>query len=183
MSPLAWDQTFNVGHREIDRQHKELLAFLNEVESLLLTSESYSIMARLNLLERLLIFVEQHFKLERAVMQNDENSDTAVYDHWRSQKSFDAKIYTLYRDLLAKRLVLDSDIRNMIRDEFHYHISKGKNLLPQEVFRQLPRLTNQMSDFHLHHPAGQEIGPRNQHLRHDKQPDPVGFYKQFCCFR
>lgn len=149
MSPLAWDQSFNVGHREIDRQHKELLAFLNEAESLLLTSESYSITARLNLLERLLIFVEQHFKLEKAVMQKDKSSDTAVYDHWRSQKSFDAKIYTLYRDLLAKRLVLDSDILNMIRDEFHNHVNKGKNLPPQEVFRQIPRRACQISGFPL----------------------------------
>lgn len=125
MSSLAWDQSFSVGHRKLDRQHKRLLAFRNEMECLLLTPGGYNITARLNLVERLLVFVQKHFKLEREVMQEDGQSDSAIYSHWRSHKSFDAKIYTLYRELLDKRLVLDSILLTIIRDEFHDHIING----------------------------------------------------------
>jgi hemerythrin-like metal-binding protein len=145
MSPFAWDHSFNVGHREIDRQHKEFLAFMNEVEKLLLISENYRITARVHLLERLLLFAEKHYRLEREILQADKNSDAVIYAHWRRHKSFDVKIYSLYRELLAKRLVLDTDILTTIREEFHNHIKKRKNVIPQIVSFHTPRSSNQKS--------------------------------------
>lgn len=135
MSPIDWNQSFSVGHAEVDRQHREFLNIMNEVESILLTpSEYYNRSTRLNIMEKLLRFTAKHFELEQKLMQEFEFPFDFSYNHWRSHKSFDAKLYTLYRQLLAKELVLDSCILTAIRDKFFNHIQKEDKVLFQALF-------------------------------------------------
>lgn len=97
MSLIDWDQSFNVGHAEVDRQHREFMTIMNEMESLLLAPSIYNRLVRLNILERQLEFADKHFRLEKELMQEYGYSETSLCNHWRSYKIFDANIYTLQR--------------------------------------------------------------------------------------
>ena len=134
MSLIVWDQSFNVGHAEVDRQHRQFMTIMNEMESLLLAPSTYNRLARLNILERLLKFADKHFRLEKELMQEYGYSETSLCSHWRSYKIFDANIYALYRELLGGEMVFDSNILMVIRDEFFNHILKEDQMMFQNVF-------------------------------------------------
>lgn len=134
MSPIYWDESFNVGHAEVDLQHRKFMTIMNEMESLLLVPDTYTRLPRLNILARLLEFADNHFRLEQELMQKYGCSDTSLCNHWRSHKIFDANIYGLYRELLGGETVLDSTILGVIRDEFFNHILRQDKMMFQNVF-------------------------------------------------
>jgi hemerythrin-like metal-binding protein len=134
MSPIDWDQSFNTGHTEVDLQHREFLAIVNEMESLLVAPCIYDRHVRLDILEKLLELTEKHFRLEKELLHEYGCSDTSACYHWRSNKSFDAVIYALYRDILGGEFVLDSNILMVVRDEFFNHITREDNMMFRNVF-------------------------------------------------
>lgn len=130
MANIAWNPSFSVDHREIDRQHLELLQLMNEMESLLATAPGdYNRLHRLEILERLLDFCERHSRLELQVLEERGCDHDTMHQHWRSHKDYDAALYALYRRLLARELVLDSSILATIRHKFFNHILKEDKLL------------------------------------------------------
>jgi hemerythrin-like metal-binding protein len=123
MPPFSWDTKFSVGHAMVDRQHKELLNIMNEMESLLVASPgNYDRIIRLDIVTRLLDFTAKHFRLEQELMLEGGYLVAEAHGHWRSHKEYDATFYTLYRELRAKELVLDSSILAAIRNKFFNHI-------------------------------------------------------------
>lgn len=123
MATIVWSASFSVGHPEIDRQHLELLNLMNEMERLLASLPGdYNRRRRLDILERLLDFATRHTGLELQVMKEFGCDDDTSHQHWRSHKAFDASLYNLYRQLLARELVLDSSILATIRHKFFNHV-------------------------------------------------------------
>ena len=123
MPPFSWDTKFSVGHAMVDRQHKELLNIMNEMESLFVASPgNYDRIVRLDIVTKLLDFISKHFRLEQEIMFEYGYPVTEAHSHWRSHKDYDATFYTLYRELRAKELVLDSSILAAIRNKFFNHI-------------------------------------------------------------
>lgn len=123
MAIIAWSASFSVGHPEIDRQHMELLNLMNEMERLLASLPGdYNRLRRLDILERLLDFAARHGRLELQVMKESGCDDNTSHEHWRSHKAFDSSLYSLYRQLLARELVLDSSILATIRHKFFNHV-------------------------------------------------------------
>lgn len=123
MAILAWSASFSVGHPEIDRQHLELLNLMNEMERLLASLPGdYNRLRRLDILERLLDFAARHTTLELQVLQECGCDGDTSHHHWRSHKAFDSSLYCLYRQLLARELVLDSSILATIRHKFFNHV-------------------------------------------------------------
>ncbi|GEM_PF-749696 len=138
MPLFFWDTKFSVGHATIDRQHKELLNIMNQMESLLVTSPgNFDRIVRLDILTKLLDFTLKHFRLEQKIMLEFEYPVTEAHRHWRSHKDYDATFYTLYRKLRAKELVLDSSILAVIRDKFFNHIIIEDKKTFQIVFADL----------------------------------------------
>ena len=61
---VTWDRAFETGHVEIDRQHRELLALVDGLES----AEAESPDTLLRVLEQVMDFTLTHFLLEEALM-------------------------------------------------------------------------------------------------------------------
>jgi hemerythrin-like metal-binding protein len=134
MAIITWSASFSVGHPEIDRQHMELFNLMNEMERLLASLPGdYNRLRRLDILERLLDFAARHTKLELQVLQECGCDDDTSHHHWRSHKAFDSSLYSLYRQLLARELVLDSSILATIRHKFFNHVL----MEDKELFGQL----------------------------------------------
>jgi hemerythrin-like metal-binding protein len=123
MAIITWSASFSVGHPEIDRQHLELLNLMNEMEKLLASLPGdYNRLRRLDILERLLDFTARHSRLELQVLKDCGCDNDSSHHHWRSHKVFDSSLYRLYRQLLARELVLDSSILATIRHKFFNHV-------------------------------------------------------------
>ena len=123
MSPINWEPSFSVGCVELDRQHRELLNYINRMETLLLHSPcGYNRKPRVQLLRQLLTFCDNHFKLEMQLMQELGCPTDLAHSHWRSHKRFDDSVYTLYRELLGGSWVLDSTILSTLREKFFDHV-------------------------------------------------------------
>lgn len=135
MPPVIWDPSFAVGHGEVDRQHKEFLDIMNEMECLLAASPlAYNRSARLEILEKIQQFSGSHFSLEHQLMREHAYPETDACNHWRGHKSFDAGIYTLYRELRAGKFVFDSTILSLLREKFFVHILREDKMMFQHLF-------------------------------------------------
>jgi len=168
MAIIAWNPSFSVNHPEIDRQHLELLHLMNEMESLLAAAPGdYNRFRRLDILERLLDFCERHSRLELAVLEERGYDNDATHQHWRSHKDFDAALYTLYRRLLARELVLDSSILATIRHKFFNHIQKEDKPL-------FSGLTIQQQQPARRHSACAITAPAAGHLPRPRRPAWAG---------
>ena len=134
MSPIEWDQSFSVGHKIADGQHREFLAILNTMERVFLNDSGiYNHYYQLSILKRLLKYIEKHFSFENKLMQVAGYQD--AYNHWRSHKNFDISIYTLYRKVLAGELILHSSIFKMVHDKFFNHILKDDKPMFERFFQ------------------------------------------------
>ncbi len=131
MPPIDWDESFAIGHADIDRQHREFLDIMNEIENLLMSSNVHKRLYCVNILERLLDFTNRHFQLEIKLMQEYQHTQTEASKHWRSHKIFDDKIYLLYRLALANKFVSYSSLLKEVQDKFLNHILKEDKLLIQ----------------------------------------------------
>jgi hemerythrin len=144
MPHLYWNAKFSVGHAMVDRQHKELLNIMNEMESLLVASPgNFDRVVRLDILTKLLDFTSKHFMLEQEIMQEFGYPVNAAHGHWRSHKEYDATFYTFYRELRAKELVLDSSILAAIRNKFFNHILVEDKKTFQFLFADLTQKKSQ----------------------------------------
>ena len=61
---VVWEEAFETGHAEIDRQHRELLALVDDLES----AEEESSGALLLVLQHVMDFTHTHFLMEEVLM-------------------------------------------------------------------------------------------------------------------
>jgi len=143
MPPIDWDESFAIGHMEIDRQHREYLDIINEIENLLLSSNVNKRHYCANILKRLLDFTNRHFRLEMKLMQEYQYAQADASKHWRSHKIFDDKIYLLYRQALTNKFVSHSSLLKEVQENFFNHIQKEDKLIIQSLSSAIPHLNEQ----------------------------------------
>ena len=61
---VVWEEVFETGHAEIDRQHRELLALVDDLES----AEEESAETLLRVLQHVMDFTHTHFLMEEVLM-------------------------------------------------------------------------------------------------------------------
>jgi len=66
MRVVQWDESLQVGHEEIDRQHRELFEVLDRLREAVQNQEPESV--RLGMLAELIDCTQRHFVLEEGVM-------------------------------------------------------------------------------------------------------------------
>ena len=146
MPVIVWDQSFSVGHPLIDDQHREFLNIMNLMEGLSCTGpDLYNQSLRLTILKRLLTLTEKHFRLENRLMHEYGYAD--AYQHWRSHKNFDMRIYAIYREIQAGKMISDLSIYLMLRDKFRKHILKEDKHMFQSFFSRRPQGDFQDPEF------------------------------------
>lgn len=82
MSTFEWDEKFNVGHRQIDSDHKHLFELCNEFTSAI--KEGHKHAAVKETLEELFSYTGEHFDREETYMR--ENGYEEYEDHKKSTK-------------------------------------------------------------------------------------------------
>jgi hemerythrin len=64
---VIWDPSYETGHHDIDRQHQQLLALVDELESAQVTTHDSRALV-LDVLGRVMDFTISHFAMEEALM-------------------------------------------------------------------------------------------------------------------
>lgn len=91
MEHISWDSEFEIGHKEIDDQHKKLVCLLNNIIEDCNRNNSSKLIA--DTLEQMLEYSLVHFKTEEKLLQ-----DVGIpnfYEHKREHLQFIKKISEL----------------------------------------------------------------------------------------
>ena len=121
MGKLEWDEAWNIGHQEIDTQHRRWIELFNELESAFLTSKVADLTEiQHNTLKKILHYTRYHFACEESAMQQAAYPDIA--SHWRYHKEFDKTVYQKFRDFENGELLLSSELLGLIKSWLLQHI-------------------------------------------------------------
>jgi len=125
MTLFAWsDEEFGVNVAEIDEQHKQLIAIINELHDSMLEKKSGDIME--GLFERLLRYVAVHFETEERLM---ETYDYPGFEaHKVQHDELAARVRSMREDQRQGRIVVSLDVMNFLKDWLVRHI-KGTDRL------------------------------------------------------
>ena len=112
----AWDPTYSVGHPELDRQHHELLAIINELDRH--PGERREDTA--DYLRRLACYAIEHFRYEEGLLRvaGVEDMDAHMQEH----EQYKQKVEDFVRRYASGAANLPKDIRRFLRSWFVEHI-------------------------------------------------------------
>lgn len=121
MSQIEWDESFSIGHGEIDEQHKKWIDIYNRLDRILIEGDLES-QGRITqeTLEAMLDYTRFHFKFEEQYMRAIGYPGIAA--HARVHKDFDNLVYKFYRDVLDGVTLLNTQLLKTIKSWLLNHI-------------------------------------------------------------
>jgi len=124
MPTIEWDDSFSVGHEEIDAQHRKWIAIFNEMHKALLFGKPQDLaQAGRRAMKEMMDYAEYHFSFEEAYMK--ETGYPGVSDHIRLHRDFRDLVYRYNREMEdGTGLILNTDIIKIIKNWLLNHILK-----------------------------------------------------------
>jgi len=116
---ITWDNSWNIGCEELDRQHQKWVKLFNNLEAAVLSDFSTDEVRKATVKE-MLAYTYYHFAYEEKLMA-DKNYPVFVR-HRRLHKNFDNIVYAMYRKLEDGDFLLNSEILSLIKNWFQEHI-------------------------------------------------------------
>ena len=121
MANIVWDSAWDIGHKEIDQQHRKWIDLFNRLESAVLSENSGGLDALQKItLEEMLNYTHFHFEREEKLMKEINYPD--AFNHWRLHKDFEIIVYENYRKLKEGGLILNSHLLSLMKNWFIQHI-------------------------------------------------------------
>lgn len=137
---LDWDDSLNLGHPEIDRQHQKLVALINRVRACG-GADADAEVEVMRTLTAMYLYAREHFFDEEALMDRLDFAEAAA--HKAMHQFFVAKTQTLTDACLGGGATPD-DVGGFLVSWLREHIAvedaKIVRLLRQDRRRPLPRL-------------------------------------------
>ena len=90
MEPIVWTQHFSVGVAELDRQHKKIIKIINELITEKSTHNSDETISEI--LTRMRLYGEEHFRSEEEYMQKYQYPESELVPHQKMHKVFKIKV-------------------------------------------------------------------------------------------
>lgn len=120
MSRITWDDSYSVGIKEIDEQHKQWIGIINELHDSLIEGKELTEIGRKSLLamEEYGIF---HFTFEERYMEKIGYTD--LPHHKREHEHFLQETRQVIRDEEAGHLVLNTEVMGMLMNWLTRHIT------------------------------------------------------------
>lgn len=135
MPNLKWKKSFEIGHGEIDHQHRRIVAIYNKLYEEVINGISDCEEIELDILEEILEYTCFHFSCEETLMK--EINYPQASRHWRLHKDFENRIYQLYRMKNADKFILNSEVLKIIEGWLLEHILKEDQLIGKHLNRQI----------------------------------------------
>jgi len=118
MLKIEWEDNYSVGHQEIDNQHKQWIAFYNELHDYMMSGGTEG--KQLEMLKKIIDYTDYHFKYEEHLMK--EFGFEHLIPHVREHVAFRNKMTELYNDVEHGELVLNSQLLSKMLNWLTDHI-------------------------------------------------------------
>jgi hemerythrin len=115
---MEWSDTFSVGVAEMDAQHKQLIAILNELYDAMRAARSKEVMS--GILSRLHQYTKTHFSNEERYLAQAGYAKLA--EQQAQHKAFVAKLEKAEKDYAAGLPTVGGEMMNFLRDWLKHHI-------------------------------------------------------------
>jgi len=122
MSHVVWDESFSVGDKELDEQHKRWIDIHNRLHDELLNGSVDTLKSlAADALREMLRYVDHHFECEERYMADIGFPEASA--HWRLHKDFDSMIYSMLREIEDGDMpVLNSELIKILQNWLVNHI-------------------------------------------------------------
>lgn len=118
MALFTWKEEYSVNIKEIDDQHKELVAMINELHEAMMQQRAKDVLGKI--LNKLVSYCAGHFATEERLMQTHGYLEYA--GHKAKHDKMTAKVLALQNDLKANKLNLTTEVSQFLRDWLDKHI-------------------------------------------------------------
>jgi len=134
MSLFQWNDALNVGHLEIDSQHRMLFQYANKLHAAMLAGQGKDVLSQT--LSDLITYTQRHFATEEKLMQAHHYPEYP--QHKAEHDALTRKVSQLQNDYVAGRAVLTAEVLQFLKDWLNHHIGEidrkvGKYLQAQPV--------------------------------------------------
>lgn len=116
---ITWKDQYSVNIREIDEQHKKLIAMINELHDAMMTGKGKEVMT--TVLDKLANYCVSHFAMEERLMSTNGYPEYA--DHKDKHVKMTAKVVDLQKKLAqGGTAVMSNDVMTFLKSWLDKHI-------------------------------------------------------------
>ena len=118
MDFVVWQDKYSVKIDSIDKQHKKLVAIINELYASMKAGKSNDKLGEI--LEKLVDYTKYHFSYEEDLLEKAGYKE--LPEHKEQHKAFVEKISKTCKDYAAGKLFMSIDVCNFLQDWLIHHI-------------------------------------------------------------
>jgi len=152
MSRIQWSDNYATGINVIDGQHKRIIEYLNQLDSMDTDSDKSGVR---EVLFNLLDYTLSHFTFEEALM--DEAGFPAASIHQRTHDAFRKKIQE-YQQRFANGESICNELIDMLNGWLIDHIADDDNSYVPYVRKHMPGINGEVQGGWLKHKIGEIFG-------------------------
>lgn len=115
---IVWGPLYEIGHKEIDDQHKKLVDLINEFYDAFLNAEAN--IKVIEIVQRVIDYTVYHFIAEEDLFMNIEYPNTER--HLETHKTFVNKLKIFKKQLDEGSIVISYELMTFLRDWLSDHI-------------------------------------------------------------
>ncbi len=118
MTVFAWQEEYSVGIREIDEQHKQLVAMVNDMHQALAQGKGREILG--DILNKLIAYTQYHFGSEEALMEKYGFPDFPA--HRQAHASMTAQAQALHEEFAGSDIKRSIEVARFLQQWLNKHI-------------------------------------------------------------
>lgn len=119
MALIEWNDKYSVGVRELDSQHKQLVAILNELYEAMQSGKANDLIGQI--INKLVNYTKTHFTTEEKYMSQYGYPDLASQQ--REHATFTDKVLKFKEDFDSGRTSMSVSVTSFVKDWLLSHIS------------------------------------------------------------
>jgi len=120
MNLFQWNESYRVGHQEIDAQHKRLFQLAEELHTAMAAGKGKQMLSQT--LANLISYTKSHFASEERLMQRYAYPDYAAHKIEHDQLT--NKVIAFQNDFNAGRTMLSLDLMQFLKNWLGHHIGQ-----------------------------------------------------------
>ena len=118
MAKVTWDNSLSVNVKEIDEQHKRLIAMLNELSDAMAAGKGKEVLGKI--LNGLVSYTASHFQTEEKYFNTYSYPDSV--NHKKEHEGFVKKARELKQGFDSGKFVMTAEVMTFIGDWIKNHI-------------------------------------------------------------
>jgi hemerythrin len=120
MSLFQWDESYSVGHSEIDAQHKRLFQLAEDMNTAMAAGKGKQLLSQT--LANLINYTKGHFSSEERLMQRYNYPEYP--QHKVEHDKLTAQVLAFQSDFNAGRSMLSIDLMLFLKNRLSHHIGQ-----------------------------------------------------------